>query len=511
MLKNGVGEICCKVVEGKSISVDGTMYNLDVVMDLNSTQIEVYDAIGRPTILDVLHGYNGTIFAYGQTGSGKTFTMFGPDIYDEKQSGIIPRAANQIFSYWDNDSDTKEVDVRCSMLEIYNEDLRDLLNEDPVELKIKECPKKGIYVDGLSENAIISEQELMCWLEAGEERRVWAETNQNSVSSRSHTIFMLHVRQTLPNDSEYYGTLNIVDLAGSEKVGRSGAQGKIFQEGTKINLSLSALGNVIHSITSNKDHIPYRDSKLTRLLQESLGGNYKTTLIVACSPHSSQISETTSTLKFAQRAKKIKNNVKVNVKKSAEQLARQVEELRKQLKERDETIANLMSGGNPEEFKKLVSAQIPENYDNAKIDELQNENERLQHRITQVKEDLENALKDKHDLEINLKQAETDIIEREKKILLLEDKLKQVEMNKTEEDYYKNQLNERKKHENLNIEFYENQIKVLKAQIAESENSRTHILKDIKQELRDESLKFYKLRIENCIKKSPLVLSNINL
>ena len=132
-------------------------------------------------------------------------------------------------------------------------------------------------------------------------------------------------------------------------------------------------------------------------------------------------------------------------------------------------------------------------------------------RNRKVKEDLENALKDKHDLEINLKQAETDIIEREKKILLLEDKLKQVEMNKTEEDYYKNQLNERKKHENLNIEFYENQIKVLKAQIAESENSRTHILKDIKQELRDESLKFYKLRIENCIKKSPLVLSNINL
>ena len=475
-------------------------------MDTNSSQTEVYEAIGNPTILDVLHGYNGTIFAYGQTGSGKTYTMFGSDIYDENQSGIIPRAANQIFTYWSDNSDTKEVDVRCSMLEIYNEDLRDLLNENPVELKIKECPKKGIYVDGLTENAIASEEELMCWLEAGEERRVWAETTQNSVSSRSHTIFILHVRQTLPNDSEYYGILNIVDLAGSEKVGRSGAQGKIFQEGTKINLSLSALGNVIHSITSNRDHIPYRDSKLTRLLQESLGGNYKTTLIVACSPHSSQIAETTSTLKFAQRAKKIKNNVKVNIKKSAEQLAKQVEELRKQLNERDLTIAKLMNGGNPAELKDILLPQMAGNYDDEKIEELQQENERLQQKITEVKDDFENALKDKHELGIKLKQAEIDLLENNNRILLLEDKLKQMEMNKSEEDYYKNQLKVTKEHENFNIEFYENQIKVLKAALAESENSRTHILKDIKQNLCDESLKFYKLRVENCIEKSHSVL-----
>ncbi len=289
--------------------------------------------------------------------------MFGSDIYDEETKGIIPRAAYDIFQVWDVNPDVKEVEIRCSMLEIYKENLRDLLTDDTSDLKIKESPLRGIRVEGLSEMPIVCEDDLMYWIETGEERRVWAETTHNAVSSRSHTIFMLEVRQTLGNDAESRGLLNLVDLAGSEKVGRSGAQGQIFEEGTKINLSLSALGNVIHALTSGLDHIPYRDSKLTRLLQESLGGNYKTSLVVTCSPHSSQLQETLTTLKFAQRAKKIKNRVKVNIKHSPDQLLKMIEQLKKELREKCAEIQRLT--GKPQEsrphspFKDSFSSDSP--------------------------------------------------------------------------------------------------------------------------------------------------------
>ncbi len=338
-----MGYTCCRVVEGNTVSFEsvGQSYTFDWSFGPEATQQAIYEKVGKEAIEDVLSGYNGTIFAYGQTGSGKTYTMFGSDIYDDQLKGIIPRAAYDIFNVWDVNPDTKEIDVRCSMLEIYKENLRDLLTDDPLELKIKESPQRGIYVEGLSEYSIGCEDEFMYWIDTGESRRVWAETRHNTVSSRSHAIFILEVRQTFTNDSECQGTLNLVDLAGSEKVGKSGAQGQIFEEGTKINLSLSALGNVIHALTSNMEHIPYRDSKLTRLLQESLGGNYKTALVVTCSPHSSQLQDTLSAMKFAQRAKRIQNRVQVNIKNSPDQLLKVIEELKEELRARDCQIKQL--------------------------------------------------------------------------------------------------------------------------------------------------------------------------
>jgi len=342
-----VGEICCKVIENKSLYFPepNLTFGLDYVLDQDAPQEIVYEKVGKDAIFDVLNGYNGTIFAYGQTGSGKTYTMFGPDINNEISKGIVPRAASDIFNAWDINPETKEIDVRCSMLEIYKENLRDLLTDDPLELKIKESPQKGVYVDGLSDYPVGCEEELLCWISIGDERRVWAETTHNSVSSRSHTIFILQVRQIFNDDTECTGILNLVDLAGSEKVGKSGAQGQIFEEGTKINLSLSALGNVIHALVTNMDHIPYRDSKLTRLLQESLGGNHKTALVVTLSPHSCQLQESISSLKFAQRAKKIKNRVKVNIKNSPDQLAKIIEELREELRKKDQRIEQLLVSG----------------------------------------------------------------------------------------------------------------------------------------------------------------------
>ncbi|CAG9328770.1 unnamed protein product [Blepharisma stoltei] len=310
---------------------DTESFTLDHIFTPQSTQSEVYELLGKPTIEDVLSGYNGTIFAYGQTGSGKTHTMMGKDIFDEEFRGVIPRAASQIFETVNSDYGEVEYTLKCSMLEIYKETLRDLLQHQHVNLKIKQCPRRGIYVHGLTEVCITSEKDMLEVLALGEQMRTVASTRLNSTSSRSHLIFITEVSQKLPNDSEKKGKLNLIDLAGSENVNRSGVTGNKLEEAKKINLSLSALGNVIHALISNSDHIPYRDSKLTRLLQESLGGNYKTTLIVACSPSPRSQEETLNTLKFAMRAKNIQNKVSINFKNSPDSINLIIEQLKLEL------------------------------------------------------------------------------------------------------------------------------------------------------------------------------------
>ncbi|EGR27712.1 kinesin motor domain protein [Ichthyophthirius multifiliis] len=241
--------------------------------------------------------------------------MFG-DIYNKTLKGIIPRSIEHIFKTINTCQFDIEFILTCSMLEIYKETLYDLLSVQKQDLKIKESTTRGIYVEGLTQLSVGAQNELLTILELGEQARKVSATRINQYSSRSHTIFMLEIKQRYPNDTEKKGKLNLVDLAGSEKVGKTGAVGDILEEAKKINLSLSCLGNVIHSLTSNSDHIPYRDSKLTRILQESLGGNFKTSLIVTCSSHSSSLEETLSTLKFATRAKFIKNHFKMNIKNS---------------------------------------------------------------------------------------------------------------------------------------------------------------------------------------------------
>lgn len=316
---------------GISVGKEIESFTLDKIFDTKSTQAEIFNFIGKPTIQDVLDGYNGTIFAYGQTGSGKTYTMMGFDIFDEAARGIIPRAANQIFESVNQDDGEIEYTLKCSMLEIYKETIRDLLDSDARALSIKECPRRGIYVQGLTEICITSESDMLEVLTLGETMRTVAATKLNKSSSRSHMIFMLEVLQKLPNDTEKRGILNLVDLAGSEKVSQSGVTGNKLEETKKINFSLSALGNVIHALVSNNDHIPYRDSKLTRLLQESLGGNYKTNLIVACSPFHRCLDETINSLGFAIRAKAIKNKVRINIKNSPENYIKIIEQLKAEL------------------------------------------------------------------------------------------------------------------------------------------------------------------------------------
>jgi hypothetical protein len=232
-------------------------------------------------------------------------------------------------------------EVKLSIIEIYKEGLYDLLSPETksYDLKIKEHPKRGIYVQNLHEEYVSDKDEVLMLLTEAERYRVVSETMLNKSSSRSHLLLILDITQKLSDGIEKRGILNLVDLAGSEKISKSGAVGETLEEAKKINLSLSTLGNVISALTTlNREYVPYRDSKLTRLLQDSLGGNYKTTLIVTCSPHVYHYEETLSTLKFAQRAKKIKNTAKINIKRSNEELENMVAKLTKDLKQAKEEL-----------------------------------------------------------------------------------------------------------------------------------------------------------------------------
>ena len=253
---------------------------------------------------DVLNGYNGTIFAFGQTGSGKTYTMFGPDdITCEEDKGIVPRASAHLFGAIRDDPREIQYSIKASFLEIYKENIRDLLHPATPTLPVRESPTKGVYVEHLTEEYVSSEEDIAELIRLGEASRSVAATQMNARSSRSHSLFIIQVEQkNLADDSIKTGRLNLVDLAGSEKVGKTGATGNLLEEAKKINQSLSALGNCIHALTeSHRGHVPYRDSKLTRILQESLGGNTKTTLVITASPHVFNAEETLGSLRFGAR------------------------------------------------------------------------------------------------------------------------------------------------------------------------------------------------------------------
>jgi kinesin family protein 5 len=307
--------------EDTNSNSSSTSFTFDAVHESGATQRELYDSCARATIDDVLRGYNGTIFAYGQTGAGKTFTMFGvADAADDELRGIVPRACAQLFDHIAQDAAGTEYTIKCSFLEIYREVVRDLLSPASPALRVRESPDRGVWVDGLSQVFCTSPADIFELLRLGETARATSATNMNAVSSRSHSLFVLELTQKLTDGSTKTGRLNLVDLAGSEKVAKTGASGETLEEAKKINQSLSALGNCIAALTESRSHIPYRDSKLTFILRESLGGNCKTTLLVAASPARSNVEETLSALRFGSRAKLIKNTVTVNVRRSAAQL-----------------------------------------------------------------------------------------------------------------------------------------------------------------------------------------------
>jgi len=316
-----------RVTIEKPKSSDGPkLFTFDFAYGDNTEQSLVYDELGKPLVTRALEGFNGTIFAYGQTGSGKTWSMMGIP----SNPGLIPSLNHDLFSRIqgavDSGTDKEKVMflVTVTYVEIYNEVLRDLLNPTDQKLEIRESTAKGVFIQGVSQVIVKSEEALMKLVQQGSAVRRVAETKMNSESSRSHSVFTIKVerRTVITNEDTTKEVLltskiNLIDLAGSERADKTGATGSTLKEGAAINKSLMALGNVINALGENatgksKKHIPYRDSKLTRLLQESLGGNSSTLMLAALSPADYNYDETMSTLNYAKRAKLIENKVEKN-------------------------------------------------------------------------------------------------------------------------------------------------------------------------------------------------------
>eukprot|EP00283_Hemiselmis_rufescens_P009731 CAMPEP_0173420350 /NCGR_PEP_ID=MMETSP1357-20121228/1876_1 /TAXON_ID=77926 /ORGANISM="Hemiselmis rufescens, Strain PCC563" /LENGTH=321 /DNA_ID=CAMNT_0014383131 /DNA_START=204 /DNA_END=1166 /DNA_ORIENTATION=- len=258
-------------------------FTFDQVYDWNSQQSYLFETTAQPIVDSVLTGYNGTVFAYGQTGTGKTHTMEGQWEPPEMR-GVIPRTFLHIFERIEQTHEQNFL-VRASYLEIYNEEVRDLLSKDPKnKLELKEDADKGVYVKDLTSYVVKGVNEMENVLLAGKKNRSVGATLMNQDSSRSHSIFTVIIESSNEREdgSKHIraGKLNLVDLAGSERQSKTGATGNRLKEATKINMSLSALGNVIKALVDNtSSHVPYRDSKLTRMLQDSLGGNTKTVMV----------------------------------------------------------------------------------------------------------------------------------------------------------------------------------------------------------------------------------------
>jgi len=299
------GEILIKADTGDQ------KFTFDCVFPIGTTQEQVFEQSGASIVDNVLAGFNSTMFAYGQTGAGKTFSLVGkldtPELY-----GVMPRAARYLFDKIGDNPEIKESSVIMMASEVYNEKLQDLFNNKK-EVRVRQKRNGTTYIEGIVENKVTNMEEVFERMTEGFNNRSVAATKMNAESSRSHCIFCIMLKCIMTDGQVRNSRLYIIDLAGSERVSKTGATGQTLEEAKNINSSLTALGNVIGALSSGKGgHIPFRDSVLTFLLKDSLQGNTKTALFAAATMDTWNLDETISTMRFAKRAKTISNKVKVN-------------------------------------------------------------------------------------------------------------------------------------------------------------------------------------------------------
>ncbi|XP_038030004.2 kinesin-like protein KIF15 [Anas platyrhynchos] len=355
-LMDGDQGLCLSVLSSNTIRLhskpEPKIFTFDYVANMDTTQESVFSTVAKNIVESCMNGYNGTIFAYGQTGSGKTFTMMGPsdsDNFTHSLRGVIPRSFEYLFFLIEREKEKagsgKSFLCKCSFIEIYNEQIFDLLDSASAGLFLREHIKKGVFVDGAVEQVLSSAAEAYQVLTMGWRNRRVASTSMNRESSRSHAVFTITVESMEKNNEVVNirsSLLNLVDLAGSERQKDTHTEGLRLKEAGNINRSLSCLGQVITALVDvgngKQRHICYRDSKLTFLLRDSLGGNAKTCIIANVHPGSRCFGETLSTLNFAQRAKLIKNKAVVN-----EDTQGNVNQLQAEVKKLKEQLAQLTS------------------------------------------------------------------------------------------------------------------------------------------------------------------------
>ncbi|CAK0833521.1 unnamed protein product [Prorocentrum cordatum] len=317
-IKREMGDaVVCRKLDTDSLELEDPKrlkesrpYSFDSVFDEHSTQEDVFSEC-KSLVSSAFDGFNVTVFAYGQTGAGKTHTMYGNDA----DPGLVPRLAGELFSIIDKYSHESHSRVKCSMFELYRDELVDLYRTKAGArgLEIKKDTRGSVYVENASDREVANPPELLKAIEDGMADRHVAATSMNSASSRSHLIFIIVVETTNKATKQVStGKLTLCDLAGSERVKKSEASGEVLKEAQSINKSLSALGDVIEALTKHSKHVPYRNHKLTQLLSDSLGGNAKTLMFVNCSPVGSNADETAAALGYATRAKMITNKVEKN-------------------------------------------------------------------------------------------------------------------------------------------------------------------------------------------------------
>ena len=387
-------------------------FTFDHIFPNTTLQSEVFSIAAEPLLNGLFEGINCTLFCYGQTSSGKTFTMEGIR-NNTNLMGIIPRSMNYIFNKINNMSCDIEFSVKCSYIQIYNEKIQDLLDTRKTDLSIREDKKKGIWVEDSTEIYVSSVKEMEDVFTCGANNRTVSATEMNAGSSRSHSLFIVTIFQkNIVTDSTKSAKVFFVDLAGSEKMSKTGITGGMgLKEAQNINKSLMTLGMVINALTENAQHVPYRDSKLTRVLQESIGGNSQTTLIITISSNGLNQSESLSTLRFGQRAKLIKNKVVANTVKSVKELMLKIKELEDKIKKYESTKGRLntedtnFSDDNNNNVRLKTVGELDEKNDKCdKCEKYINElmNKRVE--ILTLSEQIDDLEKDKEDLECEINE-----------------------------------------------------------------------------------------------------------